>query len=220
VHTLPLPHQALRTAGPRPSRERITIGVLGHQRADKGYHLVPEIAAALLNARPSLRLLLHNGAPGYMHMVQDVVRELAAREPRITVDERVADGAIWDALLESCDIVLCPYHAPSYTGAYSAIVGEAISRGIPLIAPGVSTLSRTLNEFGGPGATFPGHDVPSIVEATIHVVDNLPAYTERAEAAARRWQQEMGAARTVDAVLHLIGKTADAVTNEPERKVA
>jgi hypothetical protein len=47
VHTLPLPHQAVRAAGPRPSGERVTIGVLGHQRADKGYHLVPEIAAAL-----------------------------------------------------------------------------------------------------------------------------------------------------------------------------
>jgi hypothetical protein len=220
VHTLPLPHQAVRAAGPRPSGERVTIGVLGHQRADKGYHLVPEIAAALLNARPGLQLLLHNGAPDYMHMVQDVVRELAAREPRITVDERVADGVIWDSLLDSCDIVLCPYHAPSYTGAYSAIVGEAISRGIPLIVPGVSTLSRTVVEFGSPGATFPGHDVPSIVEATLRVVDDLPAYTARAEMAARRWHNEMGAARTVDAILHLIGKSADATTHEPERKVA
>jgi glycosyltransferase involved in cell wall biosynthesis len=220
VQTLPLPHQAMRPIQPRPSRERVTIGVLGHQRADKGYHLVPEIALALLDARPSLQLLLHNGAPGYMHMVQDVVRDLAANDPRIIADERIADGALWESLLDCCDIVLCPYHAPSYTGAYSAIVGEAISHGIPLIVPGVSTLSRTLTEFGSPGATFPGHDVPSIVEATLKVIDDLPTYTARAEAAARRWQHEMGASRTVDAILHLIGKPVHAAASEPERKVA
>jgi hypothetical protein len=220
VHTLPLPHEPVRASEPRPPRQHLTIGVLGHQRADKGYHLVPEITVALLNARPNLRVLLHNGAPGYMHMVQDVVREMAENQPRIIVDERIADGALWDSLLESSDIVLCPYHAPSYTGAYSAIVGEAISRGIPLVVPAVSTLSRTIAEFGSPGATFPGHDVPSIVQATLKVVDDLPAYTARAETAARRWQRDMGAARTVDAILHLVGTPAAAVAAEPERMVA
>jgi len=220
VHTLPLPHDAARPAAPVPQRDTVTVGVLGHQRADKGYQLVPQIALALLQHRPNLHLLLHNGAPGYMHQVQDVVREIAANEPRITVDERIANDALWDSLLHSCDIVLCPYHAPSYTGAYSAIVGEAIARGIPLIAPAVTTLARTMAEFGGPGEIFPGFDIAPIVDATLRVIDNLPAYKAKAAAAAIQWRQQMGAARTVDAILSLIGVTEISSTQEFLRKVA
>jgi glycosyltransferase involved in cell wall biosynthesis len=204
VHTLPLPHQVTE-AVERTPRERITVGVLGHQRADKGYHLVPQITFSLLQLRPDLQVLIHNGAPGYMHMVQDVVREIAAREPRITVDERIANDALWDSLMNSCDVVLCPYDAACYTGAYSAIVGEAIARGIPLVAPAVTTLSRTMNEFGGPGETFLGFEVGPIVQATLRVLDDLPAYRAKAAGAALRWRSEMGAARTVDAILALIG---------------
>jgi glycosyltransferase involved in cell wall biosynthesis len=219
VHTLPLPHQIVSSVE-RPRRERITVGVLGHQRADKGYQLVPQIALALLQFRPDLQVLIHNGAPGYMHVVQDVVREIAAGEPRITVDERIANDALWDSLLNSCDIVLCPYDAPSYTGAYSAIVGEAIARGIPLVAPAVTTLARTMNEFGGPGEVFYGLDVGPIVLATIKVVDDLASYRAKAEAAAARWRLEMGAARTVDAILSLTGQ-ADVLSGfEFQKKVA
>jgi glycosyltransferase involved in cell wall biosynthesis len=219
VHTLPLPHQ-VAAAPERPPRERVTVGVLGHQRADKGYHLVPQIALALLHFRPDLQLLIHNGAPGYMHMVQAVVREIAAGDPRITVDERIADDALWDSLLYSCDIVLCPYDAPCYTGAYSAIVGEAIARGIPLVAPAVTTLARTMNEFGGPGETFLGFDVAPIVQATVKIVDDLPAYRARAAEAASRWRLEMGAARTVDAILALTGLADVLSESELQRKVA
>jgi hypothetical protein len=219
VHTLPLPHQAPQTAD-RARRERITVGVLGHQRADKGYHLVPQIALSLLQLRPDLQLLIHNGAPGYMHMVQEVMREIAAREPRITVDERIANDALWDCLLGSCDVVLCPYNAPCYTGAYSAIVGEAIARGIPLVAPAVTTLSRTMNEFGSPGETFPGFDVAPIVQATVKVVDNLPLYRAKAAEAAQRWRLEMGAARTVESILSLISSSEVLSGSEMQRKVA
>jgi len=220
VHTLPAPHEAVGDAASARPRERITVGVLGHQRADKGYQLVPEIAAGLLKARPNLRILLHNGAPGYMHAVQARVRALAETEPRITVDERVADLPLWDCLLAQCDVVLCPYHAPSYTGAYSAIVGEAIARGLPLVVPGASTLSRTVADFGWPGEAFFEFDAEKIIAATIKVLNALPDYEARAAVAARRWQTEMGAGRTVDGILSLLGANMPGLIAEPERKVA
>jgi hypothetical protein len=220
VHTLPVPHQATHIGKHRAEQRQLTVGVLGHQRADKGYHLVPAIAMGLLQVRPDLQILIHNGAPGYMAEVQDCVRTLGASDARITVDERIADLTLWDELLDSCDVVLCPYHAPSYTGAYSAIVGEAIARGIPLVVPAVSTLSRTLTEFGGPGETFAGFEPEPIAAATLKVLADLPAYATKARAAAWRWQREMGAARTVDGILSLLGMGQDAAMAEPERKVA
>ncbi len=220
VHTLPAPHQAGAQAAARLRPARITVGVLGHQRADKGYQLAPEIAAGLLHARPDLHILLHNGAPGYMGEVQAQVRALAVADKRVTVDERVADLALWDSLLASCDVILCPYHAPSYTGAYSAIVGEAIARGIPLVVPAASTLARTLVEFGRPGEVFFDFGASAIVAATLRVVTDLPDYTGKAAAAARQWKQTMGAARTMDGILALTGMGAARAMAEPERKVA
>ncbi len=220
VHTLPVPHQACGRASPPPARDKVTVGVLGHQRADKGYQLVPDIAALLLKARPDLHILIHNGAPGYMQEVQAVVRALAAEETRITVDERVADFDLWDALLLSCDVILCPYHPPSYTGAYSAIVGEAIARGLPLVVPAASTLARTVAEFGSPGAVFSGFEAEPIAAATLQVLTQLPAFLSRAHAASRRWQQEMGVARTVDGILALLGMGEGNAMAKPERRAA
>jgi glycosyltransferase involved in cell wall biosynthesis len=218
VHTLPLPHQA--SCRMAPKRDKVTVGVLGHQRADKGYHLVPEIAASLLEAQPDLHILVHNGAPGYMHEVQAAMRGLAATEPRITVDERVADLDLWDSLLLSCDVVLCPYHPPSYTGAYSAIVGEAIARGLPLVVPAASTLARTLADFGHPGEAFSGFETAPIVATTLQILANLPTYSSRAQVASRRWRQEMGVVRTVDGILGLPGMHVTLPMAEPERRVA
>ena len=50
----------------------ITVAFLGHQRGEKGYHLVPEILAQLEHrfASDHVRFLVHNGEPQQMKDVQ------------------------------------------------------------------------------------------------------------------------------------------------------
>ena len=65
VGLLPLPHHAvapLRRRGGDP----LTVGVLGHQRPEKGYSLMPRIARRLLQERSQIRILAHNGGPEQM----------------------------------------------------------------------------------------------------------------------------------------------------------
>lgn len=209
VHTVPVPHQAMRPPVSRVGRQNLTLGILGHQRSDKGFQLVPQIAELLLQARPDLRILVHNGAPNFMVGPHAEMRALAAREPRITLDERVADQTIWDELMGACDAILCPYHGPSYTGAYSAVVGEALSQAIPVIVPGATTLSRTLAEFGGAGTVFGAWDPPAIVAATEALLADFDRYAALADDAALRWKTTMGAANTVNAILSLLGMAAE-----------
>ena len=213
VSTVPVPHQALLAPVSRQEGKPRVIGVLGHQRADKGYHLMPAIAQLLLRGNPDLRLLLHNGAPGYMHEVQAEVRAMAAREPRMIVDERVADQKIWHDLLQGCDIVLCPYDPPSYIGAYSAIVGEALSMGIPVVVPECTTLARTFMEHGSPGATFYHYRPDEIAASVLTVLADFSTHEARAMAAALNWTARMGAANTVASIVSLLAE-------QPERKAA
>ncbi len=220
VSTVPVPHQASAAPFSRAGHRRLTVGVLGHQRADKGYHLVPRIAEILLSAPLDIRLLLHNGAPGYMHGAQEEVRALAAREDRIILDERIADQALWSALLRDCDLVLCPYHPPSYIGAYSAVVGEALAEGIPIVVPYNTTLARTFHEYGSPGATFYDFTPEAIAAATLGVLTDFDTHAERAMAAAARWKTGMGAGRTVESILALIGDDHENDALDQQRKVA
>jgi hypothetical protein len=222
VQTLPVPHKADSIVERDAEGGPLTIGILGHQRADKGYHLVPEIALAVLAARPDLRLLLHNGAPDYMRDTQAAVRMLAARDARIIVDERVADHSLWQALLTQCDLILCPYHHASYIAAYSAVVGEALALGVPLVVPAGTTLARTLGSYGWPGATFDGFDPASIAATTLGALSHLDVLRVRAREAAQNWRQTMGAERTVAGILACLEEpgAADEDRTAPARKVA
>jgi len=222
VHTVPVPHQAVSPLVSRIGHHPLTVGVLGHQRGDKGYHMMPEVAMLLLAADPDVRVLLHNGAPDFMAEVQGIVRAIAADNPRIIVDERTADLAIWDDLLRQCDIVLCPYDPPSYIAAYSAVVGEALALGLPVVVPDTSTLARTFHDYGQPGATFFHFNPQAIAAATLAVMADFNTYAARAVEAALRWKATMGAANTVAAIELLLrpAEAANEMPIEPQRKVA
>ena len=80
VGVLPLPQFAQAAVTSRTGHRPITVSVLGHQRPDKGYHLMPEIARLLLAHEPDIRLLVHNGAPDVMPRIQEEMRAHAAVE--------------------------------------------------------------------------------------------------------------------------------------------
>ena len=108
VHRLPLPQGAMTRCRDRRGTRPITVAVLGHQRPDKGYAMVPELTERLMAARDDIRLLIHNGWPGGMVEQQQALRTLADADRRITLNEDVADPALWSSLLESTDLIICP----------------------------------------------------------------------------------------------------------------
>ncbi len=154
VATLPVPRG--REIPPRAwsSGDPITVAVLGHQRGEKGYRLVPGIFASLARRFPDerLRFLAHNAQPDFMPAEQAAMRRLAASDGRIVLDERVADSIVWAELLARADLILCPYEPRRFASAYSSLASEAIANGIPLVVPAGTTLARIVSECGT-GAT-------------------------------------------------------------------
>jgi len=208
VGTLPLPHLAAMPPRRRQGQAPRTVAFLGHQRGEKGYHLVPEIARLLLAARTDVRLLVHNAQPEGMAPVQQAMRALAAADARVELDERPAGPSIWQALLDRADLIVCPYLIERFRAAYSALASEAIASAIPLVVPPFTTMARLLEDFGAGGAIFAAQTPEATVAAIAQVLDDFPAHAERSFAAAARWADTMGADRMVAAMLARVAAAA------------
>jgi len=162
----------------------------------------------LLQAHDDISLLPHNPEPDKMIETQNALRDLAARNPRLILDERVAGPTRWSELLDASDLILCPYGV-SYALGRSAVVGDAVANGIPVVVPANTAPARLVNEFSGSGTAFERWEPDSIVEATTKALIHFDEIARRAHAAAHKWPEIHGPARLVDAILALAGRCPD-----------
>lgn len=203
VSTLPMPYSATTIVRNRARTRPITISVLGHQRPEKGFALMPDVAAGLLHTRTDIRLLIHNAKPDQMAMPQEQLRQLAANDPRILLEETVAGPKLWPSLLERSDLTLCPYDPKIYAFSHSSVACESLANGIPLIVPARTALAAQLGHFGAPGLGFEAFTADAVMTAVSKLLDDFDSYAELAQTAAARWAKTMGPVRTADALLAL-----------------
>jgi glycosyltransferase involved in cell wall biosynthesis len=203
VGVLPTPHVATTTRRSRSGKRPITIAVLGNQRSEKGYQFMPEVARSLLQANPHIRILCHNANPSMMRETQEDLHEIAAKEPRLIMDERVAGGEAWQELLDASDLILLPYASPRFAMSYSAIAVEAIANAIPLVVPAGSTMARLVQEFGGAGTSFDQPEAPAIADAVQRALDRFDLLATMASSGAELWEHVHGPRNMLDALLAL-----------------
>ena len=198
VRTLPVPRGRVTAARSRAGSPPLTVAVLGHQRPEKGYSLVPEIFAELSRLFPpeAVRFLAHHCTADSMRDAHEALKQL----DRCSVDERLADEGTWKELLDRSDLILCPYEPGRFAVSYSAIACEAIANGIPFIGPAGTTLERISREFQS-GIAFREWTVESIVQTVAKAVGDFDALAAKAAAGAEKWGRLHGPARCVDAIL-------------------
>lgn len=206
VRTLPLPQDSHPPVRNRAGSSPITIGVVGHQRQDKGYHLMPEIARALLASEKNIRLLVQNSVPVDMPDAHEAMRRIASRDSRVLIDEQPVGTERWAKLLRQTDLMLCPYDPVRYVASYSAVATDAVANGIPLVVPGGTSMARLVAKYDDCGVTYPEQRVESIVSATRDALADFDLLAERADSAASRWASTMGAANTAREILTLAGR--------------
>ena len=198
VDTLPLPQAATTSCRDRTGTRPITVAVLGHQRPDKGYAMVPELVLRLLAARDDIRVLVHNSSPAEWEQHQRFLHNVAAIDGRVILNEDVADLVLWSRLLESSDLIVCPYNRLRFMCSYSAVACEAIANAIPLVAPEGTTLHGILSEFGHPGTVFSEETLDSVFAAVIAALEDYDRLASTAKLASTRWTQTRGAKQLVD----------------------
>ncbi len=203
VVTIPLPREAVTDRRDRSSAEPITVALIGHQRPDKGYGLLPDFLPRLLCARPNVRVLVHNGDVKEMPRVQDALQRLARREPRIILDECVADAQRWSELLEQADLIVCPYDPSHFAAGYSSVVAEAIANAIPVIVPADTSMATLLKRYGLPGTLIMAFNAEATLDAVLSAVDDFPRLARLASEAAQQWSRTQGGESFVRTVLDL-----------------
>lgn len=208
VRVLPSFYAAYGAPRKRGLHRPLTVATLGHQQMLKGYHLVPETALRILFARNDCRILVHNSAPQQMPDLQNILRTMAAQEPRLVVDERSVAPDQWAGLLDAVDVMLCPYDPKHYRMMPSGIAAEAIANAIPFVGPAGTALARMQSEYQAGGGLFDGFAPEPIAAATIAVLDTIDRQAELSVAAAARWAARNGVRHAVDAMLSTVGGTA------------
>jgi glycosyltransferase involved in cell wall biosynthesis len=203
VGVLPTPHVATSARRPRSGKRPVTVAVLGNQRPEKGYQFMPEVARSLLQSNPDLRILCHNANPSMMRETQEDLHEIAGKEPRLVMDERLAGGEAWQQVLDACDIILLPYASPRFAFSYSAIAVEAIANAIPLVVPAHTTMARLVQEFGGAGTAFDRAEAPAIADAVQRALDRFDVLAAMACSGADLWEHVHGPSNMLDAMLAL-----------------
>jgi hypothetical protein len=203
VATLPMPYVRQTIPRNRSGKRPITVSVLGHQRPEKGFDLMPEIATGLLRDRSDIRILVHNARPEQMSATQDKLRQIAASDSRLILEEAVAGPPLWASLLERSDLVLCPYDPSLYAYSHSSVACESLANAIPLVVPARTALAAQLEDFSGPGTCFETFTPQSIVSAIERLADDFDRYAGLAYAAAAQWAKTRGPGNTVERLLAL-----------------
>ena len=205
VGVLPFPYYANGPISDRSQKRPIVITALGHQGFDKGFHLLPLVAAELLRRHADIGIVLHSAVPGENPETDTALRSLAASDRRLKFHEGILGADDWETLLDKSDLILCPYNPERYFLSHSGIVAEALANGIPLVVPSGTALASITEEFGGARTTFDLFEVSSIVDATNRALWSFDHYAALAVLAAAKWHQTQGVRRTIDAMLGQTG---------------
>jgi glycosyltransferase involved in cell wall biosynthesis len=201
VRFMPMFYEAYGAPKNRAGKKNLTVAVLGHQQPYKGFHLVPDVARKLLAARSNVRLLVHNSNRDSLQAQQQAVRETAAADPRIEIDERAGTQSDWAALIDRTDIILCPYDPRHYSLMPSGLASEAAANAVPIVGPAGTAIDRFVREHGGFGTAFEAWTADSIAAATVKAIDDFDRYAGLAHSAAKRWAENGGPRRAVDLIL-------------------
>ncbi|MTJ83909.1 MAG: radical SAM protein [Telmatospirillum sp.] len=201
VAAYPLPQPIDRPVRLRSADKPVVVSFLGHQRPDKGYHLLPEIVPRLLANHPGVQILIHNGnVNGYLEQTAELMA-IGVSNPRFILKNEIANGEAWQSLLDQSSLIVLPYQPERYANSYSAILSEAISQGIPLVVPGESCLGRLVREYGDCGICFDEWTPSAVCAAVAEALDDFSNLARRALDGAKLWAAEHGPRFTVDAIL-------------------
>jgi glycosyltransferase involved in cell wall biosynthesis len=186
----------------RVEGQPLVVGFLGHQNRFKGYSLVPSLADSLLERRQGIRLLIHDAAP-----IQNA-EEAAKLRARAKVDDRIdlvfepIGGKLWWDLLNRVDLLVLPYMPERYIDAYSAMLAEAISCGLPVVAPAGTALSELLESMGLPGVLFESWEEDKIFAAIEEALVRFDELAFKANRAAAVWMRTNGPGPLINEILY------------------
>jgi glycosyltransferase involved in cell wall biosynthesis len=204
VQTMPAVHAGLGEPRlrKRDSFGLINVAFLGHQRDEKGYHLIPDIVRRLFDRRLSVKVLIHNSAPGESPINREL-QSLAGANKNIAFVEGPGDQSSWQDLLDRADLVVLPYEPNRYRESGSGVATEAVSDGIPMVVPLGTTMETLAVTHQGCATTFGRWRAEEVADAIEEAVSKFEVLARQAQAGALVWRRNNGVEVFVDRLLEL-----------------
>lgn len=189
---LPVPIGAVPRASVPVALRR--VGFFGHQRPERGSHLLPALVQGLLDL----------GFEVTVHDSRGRIRS-DAPHPRL----RLLGAFVEDlgAVLRECDLVVCPMDPSRYDLRVSGIALHALACGVPFLAP-AGTLCLRRWEATGCCAAFKEGSPASILAAVLAAAGAYPALAQAAAREALAWNAANGEGRFLEAALAAAGLAA------------
>ena len=184
VRTVPLPIQVPARAPRRPAALPHCV-FAGGARLEKGYHHLPAAIAA--NAGRA-RFTIQSGPVGAEAdpLVQRAHRALAGMAGAdLVLVERALEPDDYAAMLADADLLLLPYHGPTYGARSSGILAEALALGLPAVVPAGCWMAAV----SGPDRAVAVPDGSPLAPAVATALDRLPALSAAAAAGAAAWRR-------------------------------
>lgn len=198
VGLLPIPHcDEISRAMKDKKAQEIRFAFVGEARANKGFHLLPDLILAL---RSRIVTSLYFSIQGHSPHCEDVLATKARN--RLEQIEQVdlfpdpLTDAEYKALIAGADVILLPYPKLPYYAQTSGVLAEAIGAGTPAIVPSGTWMAAQVREHGA-GIIFEAGNLASLVAACEQAIATLPELRDRAADAAVSWRRVHNAANFV-----------------------
>lgn len=142
IGVLPIPHGLEKVPERiRPSDAPLTLAYLGGARADKGFHLLPDLVASLADpylANGQVRFVIQTtfGLSREAPLMAKTLRALR-RFPKSWIEfiEKPPNSHEFSAALHATNLLLLPYDRQTYAYRSSGLMIQAMAAGIPTVVP-------------------------------------------------------------------------------------
>lgn len=178
----PYPHDGLPQKSPR--KKLGTVGVFGFQRQEKGGNLL----------RPLLEKISDLGLT--------VVFQDSSNRPIEPIHGVIQLGYVANLIDEiaQCDLVIAPYRAEAYIKRGSGIIMNALSCGVPVIAPEGTAPGRLITQAGA-GVLFSQYTLNSVFTALQSAIANYERLAEAAFVTSSNWPKSHGVEKFINAMI-------------------
>uniref|UniRef100_Q3ASK5 Glycosyltransferase n=1 Tax=Chlorobium chlorochromatii (strain CaD3) TaxID=340177 RepID=Q3ASK5_CHLCH len=184
IISFPIPYEGVPIERPRKTLRK--VGFFGHQRDEKGIHLVAKLTDLLTKK-------------GYEIVIQDSTESFKSTGySNVTILGYVANIALE---ISKCDCVILPYNPIKYQTKGSGILWDALASGVPVIAPVGTAIGRWI-QYCGSGRLFHEFDVNSIIHQFELLSENYDEYVSIAIKNASIWSVKHGIDKFVSSLLN------------------
>jgi glycosyltransferase involved in cell wall biosynthesis len=168
--------------------EERPVAFLGYAKAEKGFHLLPDVVARVRRARPHTRFVVqvmgHDAA-----LIERVTTALRAHGDAVRLVEGPVAAPRMVELMRQSGLVLLPYDPATYRTRGSAIFTEARSVGRPMVLPARTAIGDE-GVRSGLAEAFDAFDAPGVADAVLRALTRREALAAAARREARRGRAE------------------------------